>query len=48
MQPFCFFVATKEVGVWGLVPTNKKHKKDNRFSLNSVALQIPKNILSNI
>ena len=24
MQPFCFFVATKEVGVWGLVPTNNK------------------------
>ena len=27
MQPFCFFVATKEVGVWGLVPTNKKLEK---------------------
>ncbi|AGA66208.1 hypothetical protein BPP43_04680 [Brachyspira pilosicoli P43/6/78] len=35
MQSFCFFVAylkvllsvAKEVGVWGLVPTNNKTKK---------------------
>ncbi len=26
MKPFYFFVATKEVGAWGLVSENKKHK----------------------
>ena len=29
MQPFCFFVATKEVGVRGLVPEIAKDKKLN-------------------
>ena len=33
MQPFCFFVATKEVGVRGLVPANKKLKKISLIKL---------------
>ena len=33
MQPFCFFAAAKEVGVWGLAPQSNKNIKTEFYRL---------------
>ena len=40
MQPFWFFAAAKELGVWGLVPTNNKILKQKSVYIKTIIFYI--------